>query len=132
MGGYLHTNRLGLFGKGLIAPENCSACQSRDWLPYAAMLRTHELTRGAEDAWRTLQKRARQGRAPTREQLIRFCLHAGASPEETQRLLRVARRQELYPRVRRDAVILFCLRERCDPSRCHALLLSQGQCGLYP
>ena len=48
-------------------------------------------------------------RRPGRDKLIQIALGLGCSLEETQRLLRLGGRNELYSRVRRDAAIIFCL-----------------------
>ena len=48
-------------------------------------------------------------RAPGRDIILRLALVLGLSVDETQALLRSAQRGALYPRVRRDAVIVFAL-----------------------
>lgn len=52
-------------------------------------------------------------RAPSREIVLRLAIVLGLEVEEAQRLLRVAQRGALYPRVRRDAILIFCLSHRC-------------------
>jgi hypothetical protein len=53
-------------------------------------------------------------RKPSRDKVIQlafgFCLDVDA----TQNLLRAARKSPLYPKVKRDAVILFCIVHRMD------------------
>ena len=48
-------------------------------------------------------------RKPCRNALIRLALSIGMTFEETQRLLKIAQRGDLYPKSRRDSVIIFCL-----------------------
>ena len=48
-------------------------------------------------------------RAPGRDIVLRLALVLELSVDETQRLLRTAQKGALYPRVRRDAVLIFCL-----------------------
>ena len=51
-------------------------------------------------------------RRPSRDTVIQLAFALGADVEETQRFLTIARKSRLYPRVRRDAVILHCLQNR--------------------
>ena len=46
---------------------------------------------------------------------------------ETQTLLRTARCAMLYPRVRRDSVIIHALAEKSDVIQCNMLLESYGE-----
>lgn len=48
-------------------------------------------------------------RKPCRNALIRLALGIGMTFEETQRLLKIAQRGDLYPKNRRDSAIIFCL-----------------------
>lgn len=49
-------------------------------------------------------------RIPSREKVLRLCIGAGLSPEETQRVLELGKFGILYPRERRDAILLFAIR----------------------
>lgn len=51
-------------------------------------------------------------RIPGRDILLRISFVIGLNLQETQRLLMIARRGALYPRVRRDAAVIFCI-EKC-------------------
>lgn len=51
-------------------------------------------------------------RNPTRDILIRIAFAMKLTVDETQRLLKVAQRGELYPRVRRDAAIIYCIQKK--------------------
>lgn len=48
-------------------------------------------------------------RMPNRNLLIRIALVLKLDLEDTQRMLRIAKKGELYPRVQRDAAIIFCI-----------------------
>lgn len=48
-------------------------------------------------------------RTPRRNALLRIALVMQLSLEETQRLLKIGQRGELYPKNRRDAAIIYCL-----------------------
>ncbi len=46
-------------------------------------------------------------RRPSRDKVLQLCLGLGLHVEEAQQLLRAAGKSQLYPRLKRDAVILF-------------------------
>lgn len=48
-------------------------------------------------------------RKPGRDMLLRMALVSNLTLEEAQHLLKIAQKSMLYPRVRRDAVIIFAL-----------------------
>ena len=50
-------------------------------------------------------------RKPSRDKVIQLAFGLGLDVEETQQLLRSASKSALYPRVRRDAVIIYALKE---------------------
>jgi hypothetical protein len=51
-------------------------------------------------------------RRPSRDKVILLALGLGLDVDETQQLLRAAGKSLLYPRLKRDAVILFAVRNR--------------------
>ncbi len=56
---------------------------------------------------------------PGRDRAIMLAFGLGCSLRETQRLLRLAGVSELWPKVRRDAIVIWCIeqgrtREECD------------------
>lgn len=53
-------------------------------------------------------------RNPSRSRLLCLCFGLSASLEETQELLRLCGAAELYPRLRRDAVIIYGLLHGLD------------------
>lgn len=48
-------------------------------------------------------------RIPSRDKVIQLAFGFGFNVEETQSLLKAACKSALYPKVKRDAVILFCI-----------------------
>lgn len=48
-------------------------------------------------------------RKPSRDKVIQLAFGFGLDIEGTQELLKIARMNSLYPRIKRDAVILYCL-----------------------
>ena len=53
-------------------------------------------------------------RRPSRDKVIQLALGLGLSLEETQQLLQAAGRSPLYPRLKRDAALIFCLKNGYD------------------
>jgi transcriptional regulator with XRE-family HTH domain len=51
-------------------------------------------------------------RKPSREKVLQLAFGLGLSVDETQKLLKIARKNALYPKYERDAVILFCLEKK--------------------
>ncbi len=51
-------------------------------------------------------------RRPSRDKVIQLAFGFELDPGETQELLRRARYSELYPKIKRDAAILFCLQRK--------------------
>lgn len=69
-------------------------------------------------------------RKPGRNALISVALALGLDVESTQRLLVVAQKGELYPRVRRDAAILFAIEHGYSLLQTEELLQSAGEASL--
>ncbi len=69
-------------------------------------------------------------RAPGRDIVLRLALVLGQPLDETQRLLRTAQRGALYPRVRRDAIVIFCLGRGLGLPDADELLRSLGEAPL--
>ena len=81
------------------------ACEKRNMLPAQAIERSqiertygHQLFNGT--------------RRPSRDKVLQLALGLGLSVDETQRLLRAAGKSQLYPRLKRDAVILFGIQKK--------------------
>lgn len=69
-------------------------------------------------------------RAPSRDIILRLAVVLELTLEETQRLLRAAQRGALYPRIRRDAVMIYCLSHRLHLYDTDELLTSCGELAL--
>ena len=66
-------------------------------------------------------------RNPKRNTLLRIALAMRLSLEETQRLLKIAQRGELYPKNRRDAAMIYCIHHRLGPIDADLLLDQIGE-----
>jgi transcriptional regulator with XRE-family HTH domain len=66
-------------------------------------------------------------RLPNRNLIIRMALIMKLSLQETQRLLKVAKRGELYPRIQRDAAIIFCIQHKYSLIDTNELLENLGE-----
>jgi len=53
-------------------------------------------------------------RNPSRDKIIQLAFGLKLSLEETQKLLTIGSRNPLYPRIKRDAAIIFCLNHKKD------------------
>ena len=51
-------------------------------------------------------------RTPSRDTVIKLAFGMEADVAQTQKMLRIARKSTLYPRVKRDTVIIYCLHNR--------------------
>lgn len=70
-------------------------------------------------------------RVPGRDILLRTALSLGLSLKETQRLLAVGGCGALYPRVRRDAAVIFALNQKMALLQAEELLSSLPERSLY-
>lgn len=70
-------------------------------------------------------------RVPGRDILLRTALALGLSLKETQRLLAVGGCGALYPRVRRDAAVIFALNQKMSLLQAEELLSSLPERSLY-
>ena len=48
-------------------------------------------------------------RNPSRDTVLQLAFAMGAELTQAQEMLRIARRSQLYPRIKRDAAIIYCL-----------------------
>ena len=51
-------------------------------------------------------------RKPSRDTVLQLAFAMGASVAQAQEMLKVARKSILYPRIKRDTVIIYCLHNR--------------------
>lgn len=66
-------------------------------------------------------------RIPKRDVILRIAIVLVLDIPETQRLLRLASRGMLYPKIKRDSVIIFCLKNNYDLYKTDEILISLGQ-----
>lgn len=69
-------------------------------------------------------------RIPSREKILRLCIGAGLTLEETQRVLELGKSGILYPRNRRDAILIFAIRSGLDAMETDDLLDQFGEAPL--
>lgn len=70
-------------------------------------------------------------RNPSRDRLICLCIGLEASLEETQQVLKLAGYAQLYPKSRRDAIILYGLIHRTELSDINDKLFSENEKTLF-
>lgn len=51
---------------------------------------------------------------PSRNKVLALCISMGLSTDETNRLLKLSDHSILYPRIKRDSMILFALEQKCN------------------
>lgn len=66
-------------------------------------------------------------RLPSRDMVLRLSLCLHLSLAETQKLLRCARRGQLYPRMKRDCVIIQCIHRQMGLFEANDALASHGE-----
>lgn len=71
-------------------------------------------------------------RKPSRDMLLRMAFVLKLSLDETQRLLKTAQRSSLYPRVRREAVLIFALQRNYTLGEADEALRYAGEQPLLP
>ena len=96
------------------------------------LLERHNLTKqevyAASNLDRSLTYQIFNGsRRPSRNALFSIALGMRLTLPETQRLLKIAQRGELYPKNRRDAAILFCIFQKLSLIETELLLDSIGE-----
>lgn len=98
----------------------------------AILLERHQLSKQevyvASNLDRSLTYQIFNGsRRPSRNALLSIALGMHLTLPETQRLLKIAQRGELYPKNRRDAAILFCIFQGMSLINAELLLDSIGE-----
>jgi len=66
------------------------------------------------------------GRKPSRDTALQLAFGFGLTPQETQRLLLIAQASALHPKVKRDAVIAWCLSRGLPLTEAQQLLYDQS------
>lgn len=97
----------------------CSLCEEK------GLVREHIIKRANLD--RTYGHQIFRGiKKPSRDKVIQLAFGFPLTVEETQKLLCIAGKSPLYPRLKRDAAILFCLNRRESMVEVQLLLHSLG------
>jgi len=65
-------------------------------------------------------------RKPSRDKVIQIAIGFGLDYEETQQLLQIADKSQLYPRIKRDATIIFAINNQLPIQKTQELLASYG------
>lgn len=65
-------------------------------------------------------------RRPSRDKVLQLSFGLGLGPEEAQRLLRLADKSLLYPKLKRDAVLLHCLNKGKSLMEVQEMLQAMG------
>jgi len=65
-------------------------------------------------------------RNPSRDKVIQLAIGLGLDFDETQELLQVARKSTLYPKIKRDAAIIYCIRNRKEINETQEALQTLG------
>jgi hypothetical protein len=66
-------------------------------------------------------------KSPCRDKLIQLVFGMGLNITDAQRLLKIAGVNELYPRIKRDSIIIFALNKKISLSKCDELLFELGE-----
>lgn len=97
----------------------CSLCEEK------GLVREHIIKRARIE--RTYGHQIFRGtREPSRDKVIQLAFGFPLTVEEAQKLLCIAGKSPLYPRLKRDAAILFCLNRRDSIVEVQLLLNSLG------
>lgn len=96
------------------------------------LLREHKLTKRAVIQEAGLERSTGYmiflgKRNPKRNTLLSLALAMRLTLQETQRLLKIAQRGELYPKNRRDAAIVYCIHHHLKPIDAGILLDQIGE-----
>ncbi len=66
-------------------------------------------------------------KSPSRDKLIQLIFGLGLDVTDAQRLLKIAGVNELYPRIKRDSIIIFAINKKVSVSECDELLFELGE-----
>lgn len=64
---------------------------------------------------------------PSRDKLLRIIVAMQCTVDDCQSALRISGKSALYPRVRRDSIIIYALTNRLPVSKLHELLIRFGE-----
>ncbi len=108
---------------GMLTPQICyhlaELCRARGLKPVEVIRRA--------DLDRTYGHQLFNGtRKPSRDKLIQLAFGLGLGVDDTQELLKIARKSPLYPKIMRDAAVMRCLYENKRLDDAQALLSRLG------
>ncbi len=66
-------------------------------------------------------------RKPSRDKVIQLAFGFGLDVDNTQKLLKIAEKNQLYPRIKRDAAILFCINHHIGIVETQSMLYDLGE-----
>lgn len=64
---------------------------------------------------------------PSRDKLIQLIFGLRLDITDAQRLLKIAGVNELYPRIKRDSIIIFAINKKINITKCDELLFELGE-----
>ena len=64
---------------------------------------------------------------PSRDKILQLIFGMSLNLEDSQRLLKLAGVSELYPRIKRDSIILFAINKDLTIEKCDELLFELGE-----
>ncbi len=64
---------------------------------------------------------------PGRDKILRLCLAAGLGADQVRKALEAGKEAPLYPRNRRDAILIFAVNKKCGVDDAQMLLDSFGE-----
>lgn len=64
---------------------------------------------------------------PTQDKVIRLCLAMKLTIEDCQQALNISGKAKLHPKIKRDSIILYALRNRWPVSKCSSALVKYGE-----
>lgn len=120
---YIHDNQA-CFADRSIA-ELLTALHEKKGIPKAALARKA----GMSEVY--LHQVFAGRRKPSRDRLLCLCVGLGATLEETQRLLRQAAHAQLYPKIKRDAIISHGIIHRTELDEINDKLFAEGEKTLF-
>ncbi|HCU56964.1 MAG TPA: transcriptional regulator [Anaerolineaceae bacterium] len=65
-------------------------------------------------------------RRPSRDKVLQLAIGLELNFDETQKLLQVAQKSSLYPKIKRDAAIIHCIRNKKEINETQAVLQALG------
>lgn len=66
-------------------------------------------------------------RTPSRDKVLQLAVGLSLGLDETQKLLKMARKSELYPRIKRDAAVIFAIERKMEMIDLQAFLAHLGE-----